>query len=177
VPQTAADQDTAALLQLVGIREIHLLFRQKWAQMFVDLLERSLTERSGAALLRPPFPDFAQHRPIFNDLDADQLFKDPTLGCIVCELGLFGLEAFIHCHQLLEFFDICAGFKATRSINAKTLEGLSEGSADGNRSLAGLLRSVSGVRAACPPINVPPCPLGVSIASRFESCSISKCRQ
>jgi hypothetical protein len=39
VLQTAADQDATAVPRFIGIGEIHILFRQERAQMFVDLLQ------------------------------------------------------------------------------------------------------------------------------------------
>ena len=58
VLQTAPDQDVVALPQFVGIGEIHIFFRQERAQMFVDLLQRSVFEGFIRALLRPPFCAF-----------------------------------------------------------------------------------------------------------------------
>src|SRR5215470_570004 len=52
--QTAADQDAAALAGFIGIREVHLLFRQKRAQMFVDLLSGAYLKASWV-----PFCGFA----------------------------------------------------------------------------------------------------------------------
>src|SRR5215470_1995738 len=68
VLQPAADQDAAALLRLVRIGEIHLLFRQQWAQMSVDLLQGRVLERCIAALLPLPVLDFAYNWPGLNDL-------------------------------------------------------------------------------------------------------------
>src|SRR5215469_12731755 len=51
VLQPAADQDAAAPARFVGIGEIHPLFRQQRAQMFVDLLERRVFEGFIRAIL------------------------------------------------------------------------------------------------------------------------------
>jgi hypothetical protein len=49
VRETAADQDIAALPRFVRIGEIHILFRQERAQMFVDFLQRGMFEpKSGS---------------------------------------------------------------------------------------------------------------------------------
>jgi hypothetical protein len=106
VLQAAADQDATALPRLIGIGEIHVLFCQERAQMSVDFLQRGVFERfirtaSGLYLL-----DLVWHGPVLVDLDAGELFQDPALRHVVCELGLFRLEAFIHCHDAFELFDI-----------------------------------------------------------------------
>ena len=44
VLQTATDPDRPALPRFVGIGEVHLLFRQERAQVFVDLLQRRVFE-------------------------------------------------------------------------------------------------------------------------------------
>src|SRR5215471_6858073 len=59
VLQPAADQDAAAPARFVGIGEIHPLFRQQRAQMFVDLLERRVFEGFIRAILWIAFLDVA----------------------------------------------------------------------------------------------------------------------
>jgi len=55
VLQTAADQNAAAVPRFIGIGEIHLLFRQQRAQMFIDLFERGVFEGfKGTVLLAVP---------------------------------------------------------------------------------------------------------------------------
>jgi len=44
VLQATADQDATALARLIGIGEIHVLFRQQRAQMSVNLLQRGVFE-------------------------------------------------------------------------------------------------------------------------------------
>jgi hypothetical protein len=58
VLQTAADQDAATLPRFVGVGEIHLLFREERAQMFVDLLKGSVFESFIGALLGIALLDF-----------------------------------------------------------------------------------------------------------------------
>ena len=59
VLQAAADQNAAAGVRFVGIREIHLLFDQKRTQMFVDLLEGRVSEGLIDTLLGFPVLDLA----------------------------------------------------------------------------------------------------------------------
>ena len=73
VLQTAADQDAAALLRFVGIGEIHILFCQERAQVFVDLLQGGVFECFIGALLRLPLFDFVENGPVLDDLDAGEL--------------------------------------------------------------------------------------------------------
>jgi len=77
--------------------------------MFVDLLDRGVFKGFKDALLRPSFVDFVQNGPVLEDVDAGELFQDPALCGVVCELGLFRFEALIHSHQAFEFFDIGVG--------------------------------------------------------------------
>ncbi len=74
VLQTATDQDATALPGFIGIGEIHLRFRQERAQMLVDLLKGRVFEGLIAALLRFPFVDFVESRPVLDDFDAGELF-------------------------------------------------------------------------------------------------------
>src|SRR6516225_540074 len=101
--QPTADQN-AAVPRFIGIGEIHLLFRQERAQMFVDLLERRIFEGfNGASLLS--VVDVGQNGPVLDDLDAGELFEDPALRRIERELGLFRFEAFVYRRQSIELFD------------------------------------------------------------------------
>ena len=102
VLQTAADQDAAVLPRFVGIGEIHILLRQERAQMFVDLLQGSVFECFVGALLRLPLLGLVQNGPALDDLDTGELLQNPTLGGVVCELGLLRLEALIHRHHAFE---------------------------------------------------------------------------
>ena len=52
------DQDAAALQRFVGIGEIHILFHQERAQMFVDLLQRGVLEGFKGSLLGVSLLDF-----------------------------------------------------------------------------------------------------------------------
>jgi hypothetical protein len=56
--QTTADYDAAASQRLVGIREVHFLFRQERAQMFIDLLQWRVFEGCTGAVLRFALFDF-----------------------------------------------------------------------------------------------------------------------
>src|SRR5215471_15378245 len=110
VLQTAADQNAVALARFIGIGEIHLLFGQQRAQMFVDLLERRVFEGfNGASLLS--VVAFGQDRPVFDDLDAGELFENPPLRAIERDLGLFRFEALVHCHHAFELFGVGAGIE------------------------------------------------------------------
>ena len=68
VLQTTADQDAAALPRFVGIGEIHILFCQQRAQMFVDLLQRGVLESFIGALFGLPFP--------FSKFDGETLYRE-----------------------------------------------------------------------------------------------------
>ena len=74
VLQTATDQD-AAVLRFVGIGEIHILFRQERAQMFVDLFQRGVSEGFIGAPLGLPFLDFRENGLVLDDLDARRAFS------------------------------------------------------------------------------------------------------
>jgi hypothetical protein len=111
VLQPAADQDAAALPRFIGIREIHILFRQQRAQMLVNFLQWGVFEGCIAALLRLAFLDFVESGPVLDDLDAGELFQDPALCRAVGELGLFRVEALIHCDHAFELCGISAGVK------------------------------------------------------------------
>jgi hypothetical protein len=77
--------------------------------MFVDLLQGRVFKGPIGALLPPPFLDFAESGPGLADLDAGELFQDPTFRGVVGELGFFRLEALIYCHHAFELFGIGAG--------------------------------------------------------------------
>jgi hypothetical protein len=58
VLETAADEDLAPLQQFIGIGELHILFCQEWAKMFVALLQRRVLECFIGARLRFSGSDF-----------------------------------------------------------------------------------------------------------------------
>src|SRR5215469_7368149 len=73
--------------------------------MFVDLFERRIFEGfNGASLLS--VVDVGQNGPVFDDLDAGELFEDPPLRSIEREFRLLCLEALVYCHHAVEFLDI-----------------------------------------------------------------------
>ena len=111
VLQTAADQDPAVLTRFVGVGEIHLLLQQQRAQIFVDLLQRSIFKGFIVPFLRPPFLDFIECRPVLDDLDAGELFQDPALRRVESELGLLRLEALVRCDDAFELCRVGAGIK------------------------------------------------------------------
>ena len=111
VLQPAADQNAAGRLRFVGIGEIHLLFHQEWAQMFVDLLERGVVEGLIGALLGFPVLDFVEGGPVLEDFDAGKLFQNPALRGAKCEFGFFRLEAITHLNDPFELCDIGAGIE------------------------------------------------------------------
>ena len=53
--------------------------------------------------------DVGQNGPVFDDLDAGELFEDPPLRRVVGEFGLFRFEALIHGHYAVELFDVSVG--------------------------------------------------------------------
>jgi len=60
--------------------------------MFVDLLQWRVFEGLIRALLWFPTVELREHRAVLDDLDAGELFEDPTLGRVVGELGLVRRE-------------------------------------------------------------------------------------
>src|SRR5215469_12612674 len=73
--------------------------------MFVDLLERGVSERFNDALLRFSVAKFGQNGPVLDDLDAGELFEDPPLRSIEREFRLFRFEAVVYRRQAFELFD------------------------------------------------------------------------
>src|SRR6516164_9887873 len=72
--------------------------------MFVYLFERGVFEGfNGVSLLS--VVDVGQNGPVFDDLDAGELFEDPALRRIERALGLFRFEAFVYRRQSIELFD------------------------------------------------------------------------
>ena len=80
--QPAADQKATALAGFVRIGEVHLLFRQQWAQMFVDLLQRRVFEGFVGALLWFPTVDFVECRAVLDDRDAGSFLRIRPLAAL-----------------------------------------------------------------------------------------------
>ena len=82
VLEAAADQEAAADPGFVRIGEVHLLFRQERAQMFVDLLQRRVFEGFVGALLWFPTVDFVECRAVLDDLDAGSFLRIRPLAAL-----------------------------------------------------------------------------------------------
>jgi hypothetical protein len=65
---------------VVGIGEIHSLFQQERAQMFVDLLQGGVFEGFVGAFLRFSLLDFIEGGPVLHELNAGELFEDPRIA-------------------------------------------------------------------------------------------------
>jgi len=107
----------------------------KSGEMFVESPPGSVFE--GFISASGDFPSrFRIERTVLDDFDAGELFEDPTLRRIVCELGLFRLEALVHCHHRWSFFDSARGQAPTFLNQRQNRGGAVDGGAGNNRSTA-----------------------------------------
>ena len=77
--------------------------------MFVDFLQWGVFECIVDAPLGLSVVDFVENGSVLDDLDAGELFQDPALCRVVCELSLVRLERLVHRCHAPELFGIGAG--------------------------------------------------------------------
>ena len=100
------------LPRFVGIGEIHLLFQQERAQMFVDLLQRGVFEGFVGAFLRLSLVDFIEAAGLlFTSLMPASFFRIRPFAALNASSAPFALSSLVHCDDAFELFDVGTGIK------------------------------------------------------------------